>query len=387
MANPIIYFDNNATTKCAPEVIDAMLPFFAEQYANPASPHILGRQASRAVALARECIAESLACDASCVYFTSGATEANNLLILGLTNSVSSRRKIVASAIEHKSVLGPCEALTESGFEFATIPVRNNGIIDLDVARQIIDERTLLVSVQGANNEIGTIQPVRLVADIAHEKGAAVHCDAAQLLGKVPFSIDEMGADYFTFSAHKAYGPKGVGVLVVRRNIGSMSLAPVIFGGGQENGLRPGTLNVPAVVGMGAASRLWTAQMGEEAARILSLRILLEDSLVSIGYGVRVLASDSPRLPGTASVVFPGVPADVLISRTATVCMSVGSACTSGAVAPSHALLALGLSRDEAYSTVRLSLGRYNTADEVRMGAEAISETVRDVIGDSKVSV
>ena len=376
MSVSIVYLDNNATTRCAPEVIEAMLPFFSEQYGNASSPHLLGRQASRAVALSRGYVAESLGCDDSCVYFTSGATEANNLVILGLTHLSSPRRKIVASAIEHKSVLGPCKKLADEGYEFAEIPVTSDGAVDIEAARDVIDEKTLLVSVQGANNEIGTIQPIRQLAEIAHEKGALVHCDAAQLLGKVPMRIDDLGADYFTFSTHKAYGPKGIGFLVIKMDGGSVSPSPVILGGGQENGLRPGTLNVPAIVGTGAACQLCRSCVEEDTSRILSLRKLLEESIAAIGCGIRVIASGSQRLPGTASILFPGLPADVLISRAPTVCMSASSACTSGTIAPSHVLLALGLSRDEARSTVRISLGRYNTAEEIRIAVEAISRVM-----------
>jgi len=363
-----------------------MLPFFAEQYGNASSPHLLGRRAAHAVMLARENVAESIGCDASCVYFTSGATEANNLLILGLAHSMSPRRKIVASAIEHKSVLGPCEALSEIGFEFATLPVTEGGVVDLEAARSVIDEKTLLVSIQGANNEIGTVQPVKLVADIAHQKGAGVHCDAAQLLGKIPIHIDELGADYLTLSAHKAYGPKGVGALVMRRHSRDIHVSPVVLGGGQENGLRPGTLNVPGIVGMGVACHLCMSYVGEETSKVLSLRELLEQSLAAIRSGIKVIASDSLRLPGTTSILFSGLPADVLISRTPTVCMSVGSACTSGTVAPSHVLLALGLSRDDARSTVRFSIGRYNTVEEIHTAVGTISEAVCSIMENSETT-
>ncbi len=382
----IVYLDNNATTQCGPEVIEAMLPFFAGQHGNPSSPHLFGRQAAHAVALAREHIAESIGSDPSDIYFTSCATEANNLVLLGLTHEDTKRRKIITSAIEHKSVLGPCESLAERGFEVATIPVTEDGVIDLDAARSLIDERTLLVSVQGANNEIGTLQPVRTIADIAHEKGAALHCDAAQLLGKVPVSLDEIRADFLSFSSHKAYGPKGIGFLAVRNHVRSVTLSPILFGGGQENGLRPGTLNVPGIVGTGEACKLCKVLLKVEMDRIASLRQSLEEGIHRLMPESVVIASGSQRLPGTTSIMFPGVPGDLLIARTPTVCMSIGSACTSGTVAPSHVLLALGLSRDEARSIVRLSLGRYNTADEVRAAVSAISEAVDTIKESSTVT-
>jgi cysteine desulfurase len=380
-----VYLDNNATTQCAPEVIEAMLPFFAGNHGNAASPHLLGQQAARAVALARDRIGASVGCAPSEICFTSCATEANNLVILGVTQTQTKRNKIVASTIEHKSVLGPCEAMADKGFNFEQIPIRKDGLVDLDAARCVIDERTLLVSVQGANNEIGTIQPVRELADIAHEHGAAFHCDAAQLLGKRLVSLDEIGADFASFSSHKAYGPKGIGFLVMKNRVRNVSMAPILYGGGQENGFRPGTLNVPGIVGAGEACRLCDLWLKDDMRRIESLRLLLEQGLIELIPESRVIVRESPRLPGTVSVMFPGVPADLLIARTTTVCMSMGSACTSGTVTPSHVLLALGLSRDEVRSVVRFSLGRYNTVGDVQSALRSLSCGVREILaGDPK---
>jgi cysteine desulfurase len=374
----IAYLDNNASTQCAPEVIEAMLPFFEGCHGNPSSPHLLGRQAARAVTAAREHIAECIDCDPAAIFFTSGATEANNLVILGLTHEDKKRRRIVTSIVEHKSVLGPCESLAEKGYEIATIPVTRGGIIDVDAARSLIDDRTMLVSVQGANNEIGTLQPVKDLATIAHEKGAALHCDAAQLLGKVPVSLSDIGADFVSFSSHKAYGPKGIGFLAVKTHVRGVSLSPIYRGGGQENGFRPGTLNVPGIVGTGEACRLSRLLLVDDMHRIRGLRQLLEDAFHDLVPESVVLAASSQRLPGTTSIMFPGIPSDLLIARTPTVCMSTGSACTSGSVSPSHVLLALELSRDAARSVVRLSLGRYNSAGEVQAAVEAVSHAVRE---------
>jgi cysteine desulfurase len=204
--NNIIYLDNNATTPCDPKVIEAMLPYFDGLYGNSSSSHLLGRQASKAVATAREYISDCIDCSASSIYFTSCATEANNLVILGLSNAENKRRSIVVSEIEHKSVLGPCHSLAARGYKIKTLPVTNNGVVNLDAARSLINEDTLLVSVQAANNEIGTLQPVHAIADIAHEIGALFHCDAAQMLGKLSVSVDDMRADFLSFSTHKAYG-------------------------------------------------------------------------------------------------------------------------------------------------------------------------------------
>jgi len=377
-----VYLDNNSTTQCAPEVIEAMLPFFAGNHGNAASPHILGQQAAGAVALARDSIGELIGCAPSEICFTSCATEANNLVILGLTEVRTKRTKILASAIEHKSVLGPCEAMAQKGFEFAKLPIGKDGLVDLDWARRLIDDRTLLVSVQGANNEIGTIQPVRELADIAHEHGAAFHCDAAQLLGKQPVSLDAIGADFASFSSHKAYGPKGIGFLVTRNRVRNLSIAPIWYGGGQENGLRPGTLNVPGIVGAGEACRLCNLWLKDDMRRIVSLRLLLEQGFADLIPESRSIARDSPRLPGTVSVMFPGVTADLLIARTPSLCVSMGSACSSGTVAPSHVLLALGLSRDEARSVVRFSLGRYNTVGDVQTALRSLSSDLREIFSN-----
>jgi cysteine desulfurase len=378
---PVIYLDNNATTACASEVIEAMLPCFADNYGNASSPHFLGRQAARAVASAREQVAECVGCCASDVYFTSGATEANNMVLLGIAKSHSVRRRIVVSAIEHKSVLGPCAILAESGFDVVTVPVQTDGTISIAGLRDAIDAETLLVSIHGANNEVGTIQPVRAVADIAHERGACVHCDAAQLLGKVPVAIDELGADFTTFSAHKAYGPKGVGILISRNRIEGVHVAPLQYGGGQENGLRPGTVNVPGIVGTGAACRLCKEHVHGDMARTMSLRLQLEQGILTMLPLAQIVAQEASRLPGTVSVLFPGIPADILIARTPSICVSRGSACTSGAVAPSHVLLALGLAHDDARCVVRFSLGRYNTIGDVRAALRCISVALENAPG------
>jgi len=379
MTTSVIYLDNNATTQCAPEVVDAMLPFFTGNHGNPSSPHFLGREAARAVAVARERIAESVGCVASEVLFTSCATESNNMVILSAMQMSAGRHKIVTSAIEHKSVLGPCESLETKGFDVVRLPVEKDGRLDLDAVRCAVDSETVLVSVQGANNEIGVLEPVKAVADIAHAVGAAFHCDAAQLLGKIPVSIDDIGADFVSFSSHKAYGPKGIGFLIIRNHIRDIAVSPLMFGGGQENGFRPGTLNVPGIVGAGVACCLCSERIETEMRQIGRLRGQLEDGISDIAPDARIVEGESPRLPGTLSVLFPGVPAELLIARTPTVCMSMGSACTSGAVSPSHVLLALGMSRDDARCVIRFSLGRYNTDDDVQGALKAINAALSGI--------
>lgn len=382
MISEIIYLDNNATTRCAPEVIDAMLPFLGEEYGNASSPHLMGRRASVAVARARDHIAESLNCDAAEVCFTGGATEANNLVLLGLTRCEGKRRKVVTSVVEHKSVLEPLEWLSENGFTVVRLPVSRDGVVDLSAAQEAIDDETLLVSIQAANNEIGTLQPLREIAKIAHERGAAVHCDAAQLLGKLPVSLDDLGADFASFSTHKAYGPKGIGFLVARRSGAARALTPVFFGGGQERGLRPGTLNVPGIVGTGEACRLCCERVRSDADRISALRETLERSLLDRVAHVAFVGASSDRLPGTSNVLFSGIPGDLLISRVPSVCLSIGSACSSGTIAPSHVMLAMGFSRDEARSAVRVSIGRYNTAEDIVHAVDLIADAVCEIVSD-----
>ena len=370
-----IYLDNNSTTVCATEVIDAMLPFLARLHGNPSSPHIMGREAARAMAQARQQIGECVDADAADILFTSSATEANNIAILGMAQAACVRRKIVVSSVEHKSVLGPCRALERQGFQVLTLPVDCEGRVRVDAAREIIDQNTLLVAVQGANNEVGTIQPVATIAEIAHQHGALMHCDASQLLGKIPVSACLLGADTLAFSAHKAYGPKGVGCLVVTQSVLGL-LGPILYGGGQEHGLRPGTENVPGIVGMGEACRLCQASVIDDGQRIESLRNDMEHDICQSTSGVSVIGSRCLRVPGTSSIHVKGCPSDLIISRTPRVCMGTGAACNSGAYSPSHVLRAIGLSDDEARCTLRLSIGRYSTKTEVDEAVRELSHSV-----------
>jgi len=373
------YLDNNATTQVALEVVDAMLPYLASGFANAASPHVSGRAAAAAVAKAREQVAASVGCDNTEIVFTSGATEANNMVILGATRRHPARKKIVATAIEHKSVLEPCEWMSAQGYELVILPVSPDGVVDVEVAADLIDEQTLLVSIQGANNEIGTLQPVTAVAELARNRGALVHCDAAQMLGKVPVDADALLVDYVSVSAHKVYGPKGIGALFVRKGTARSSLTPIMFGGGQELGLRPGTLNVAAIVGFGVAVCVSTADLTSDGQRIAALRDTFEAAVTADLPGISVNGANSPRLPGTCSITIPDIPANVLIAHTPTLCISDGSACASGSFAPSHVIQALGHSSDYARNTVRISMGRYNTECEVKQAERTIVEAAMNI--------
>jgi len=366
----LIYLDNNASTPCAPEAVEAMLPYLLTNYANSASSHLMGRRAILAVQHAREQIACAVGATANEIVLTSGATESNNMTIFGLASDMNRRTRIVSSVIEHKSVLGPLNRLEAKGFDITLLPVSASGSIDVDEAASVIDENTLLVTIQAANNEIGSLQPVQEIGRIARKCGAFMHSDASQLLGKIPFTVDEMGVDLASFSAHKVYGPKGVGCLFIRDNV-KRYLKPILYGGGQESKLRPGTVNVPAAIGFGVACQLVTGSISDEADRVEKLRDFAEEILKELP-DLSINGLEGRRLPGTISVTLHSIPADMLIARLPAVCIGTGSACTSGAVSPSHVITALGHMIDEARSTVRISIGRYNNEEEVRFAAKAI---------------
>ncbi len=364
-----IYLDYNATTPCDPRVVEKMLPYFSEQYGNPANGlHIQGRKSARAVAEAREQISALLAAQPGEVFFTAGATESNNLAILGLARAArrTTRRRIVTTAVEHKAVLLPSKKLADDGFDIVVLPVNRNGKVDIEAARDVINTDTLLVSVQAANNELGTIQPVTEISLLAHEKGAYMHCDAAQAVGKIPVNVNDLGVDLLSVSAHKLYGPKGIGCLYVRGGTRTIALEPLAYGGGQENGLRSGTTNVPGAVGFGEACAIAQTELMDEMARLTALRDTLEMELLTVIDGLLINARQTDRLPNTSSLTFPGVDADALLLNMPELMSGTGSACTSGAVEPSHVLTAIGLSRAESSSTIRLSLGRFTYRHEIR---------------------
>jgi cysteine desulfurase len=365
-----IYLDYNATTPCDPRVVEKMQPFFSEWYGNPATGlHLQGRRAARAVDGAREQIAAFIGCRPGEIVFTGGATEGNNLAILGLgrANRDTGRTRIVTSAVEHKAVLAPCRKLQEEGYELTVLPVDEQGRVSVDEAQGAINDKTLLVSVQAANNEVGTLQPVARITEIAHAHGAMVHCDAAQAVGKIPVDLNaqDWQVDLLSVSAHKLYGPKGVGALYLRNGPHAHPLAPLQYGGGQEHGLRSGTSNVPGIVGFGEACRICQAELAKESLRIADLRDRLEGALLAGVASLRINARGADRLPNTSSLTFPGIDADALLLNLPEVMMGTGSACSSGALEPSHVLLAMGLNRADASSTVRASLGRFTTEADI----------------------
>jgi cysteine desulfurase len=367
----LIYFDCHSTTPCDPRVVQAMIPYFTDHCGNPSNVYnSFGKAAAIAVDGAREKVASLIGAHPKELIFTSGATESNNLSIFGVVRSeIASRPRIVTTAVEHKSVLAPFVELGRRGFETIILPVDCEGMVKLDVAEAAIDEKTALVSTQMANNEVGTIQPIHQLVRLAHAKGALVHCDAAQAVGKIKVDAEDLGIDLMSISAHKLYGPKGVGALYIRHGI---HIDPLFIGGGQERSVRPGTLNVPGIVGFGEACSICEDMLVEEGRRIGALRDRLEAALLSRLPGLRRNGALNRRLPGNSSLVFPRVDAEALIVNVPSVALSTGSACTAGAQEPSHVLLALGLSRDEAYSTIRIGLGRFNDVTEVDSACAAI---------------
>ncbi len=384
MKTSLIYLDHNATTPCAAEVVEAMLPFFSGNYANPASTHRAGRIASRAVEEARLKIAQAFGTTPEEIVFTSGATESNCMVISGLAGKNQSRRRIVVGAGEHKSVLDPCRHLQELGFEVVHIPLTRSGTVSISEAESLVNGDTLLVLVQGANNETGVLQPVEAITNLAHSHGALMHCDATQMPGKVPVSLSDLGVDYASMSAHKAYGPKGIGACYVRRGHARAMLAPLLRGGGQEGELRSGTHNVPAIVGFGEACRLAVELLEEDVARIGLLRDRFESRLLDLLPGTEVVGSSAVRIPGTSCVLFRDVPADILLVRASDLCISSGSACTSGTVSPSHVVIACGYSRDDARCMVRVSFGRCSKSDEAERAATRLSECVKSIRAELK---
>lgn len=363
-----IYLDNNATTRCDPTVVEAMLPYFTEWYGNASTGlHSQGRKAARALENAREQTAALICAQSDEIIFTSGATESNNLAILGLGRRASSgqRNRIITTAVEHKAVLEPCHALISLGYELIILPVDAEGRVDLAAAEMAINEQTLLVSMQAANNEIGTLQPVSQIASLAHAAGALMHCDAAQAVGKIPVDVVAWDVDLLSLSAHKFYGPKGIGALYIRHGPHTIPLEPLAYGGGQEHAIRSGTSNVSGIVGLGASAQCCSVVLPKESARIKSMRDALESQLQTALPGSWINGIKTNRLPNTTSLTIPGIEADAVLLSMPEIMMGVGSACSSGALDPSHVLQAIGLSRANAASTIRLSLGRFNSPEEI----------------------
>jgi len=375
--NRPVYLDNQATTRCDPRVVSVMLPWFSEHYGNPHSvEHVMGTAAETAVEEARAHVAALLGADVREVVFTSGATESNNIAIKGAARyalrSGSDRRRVVTVATEHKCVLESVGDLREEGFEPVFLPVRPDGLLDPEVLREALAVPTVLVSVMTVNNETGVVQDIPALAAIAKQAGALFHTDAAQGVGKVPIDVTGAKVDLLSLSGHKIYGPKGVGALYVRRRP-RVRLVPLFSGGGQERGLRSGTLPAPLAIGLGEACRLARAEMAEDATRIAALRARLLAALRAALPEVRVNANMEARIAGNLNLTFPVVTAAELMARVPDLCVSSGSACSSAELEPSYVLSALGLSPEEAARSLRIGIGRFTSAADVDFAAAALA--------------
>ena len=366
-----IYFDNNATTAVAPEVVEAMLPFLTKLYGNPSSIHRFGGQGMVHVDKAREQLAGLLGATPSEIIFTSCGTESDNAALRSAVFTQPKRKKIVISQIEHPAILNTAKDLERSGVAVAVIPVDEHGRLDMDFAKEEIDENTALVSVMWANNEIGNIFPVRELAEMAHAKGALFHTDAVQAVGKVPINLAADGIDFLSLSGHKLHAPKGVGALYVRRGI---RFHPFVIGGHQENGRRAGTENVASLVGLGAAAELAKANMEKENTFVRSLRDTLEQGVVATIKDVRVNGDVANRLPNTTNISFEYIEGEsiLMLLDQFGICASSGSACTTGSLEPSHVLRAMNLPYTAAHGAIRFSFSRYNTMEEVRFTLEKL---------------
>ena len=374
-----VYLDNNSTTRVDPRVLEAMLPWFSEHYGNAASRHhSFGWRAEEAASAARAEVAALIGADPREIVFTSGATESNNLALKGA--SAMYRRTgahLVAVTTEHKSVLDVCKRLERDGFHVTLLPVDSTGLVSLNQLSDAITDKTTLVSVMAANNEIGTLQPIAEIGKLCKSKGVLFHTDAVQAAGKIPLEVEALGVDLMSLSAHKMYGPKGVGALYVRRRDPHVRLEPLIDGGGHERGMRSGTLDVPGVVGFGKACALARELMPEEVQRTRQLRERLQQGLMERLEGVSLNGHPTQRLPGNLNVSFAGVQGEALLVSMRQVAVSSGSACTSASPEPSYVLKALGVDDDLAHASIRFGIGRFNTAEEIDFALEEVFRNVQ----------
>jgi|ERR1700741_1048082 len=373
----LIYLDNNATTTLDPRVLETMLPFLTEEYGNAASNHEFGVNTNQHVKQARASIADLIGCDDSEIIFTSGATEAINLAIKGIAEHNRTKGKhIVTVQTEHSAVLDTCNYLESKGYEITYLPVQKDGVLDLELVKQSIKDETILVSVMLVNNETGVIQPIKEIAELAHAKGAVFMTDATQAVGKLPIDVNDLGIDLMSLSGHKFHGPKGAGALYVRNKLPNrVKLNALIHGGGHENGMRSGTLNVPGIVGLGKAAELAKKEIQKDAESIKKLRDYLENELLKIE-NTFLNGNTTKRLYNVSNICFKGADADAIIIDLKNIMVSNGSACSSAKVEPSHVLTAMGISETDCYSSLRLSLGKFNTKEEMDVVIKSIKEIV-----------
>lgn len=370
------YFDHNATTPVAPEVLRAMLPCFAEAYGNASSIHFFGQQAKLLAEQARRQVAGLLNCRPTELVFTSGGTEANNLAILGtLRASTRERRHVITTTLEHPSVLDTCRHVEKEGVDVTRVRVGSDGVVSPDDIRAALRPETVLISVMYANNEIGTVQPIREIATIAREAGVTMHCDGVQATGKIPVDVRDLGVDLYSLSAHKIYGPKGSGALYVRKGT---RCRQILYGGHHERDRRPGTENVAGLVGLGEAAEMAGQSLPAECARLSALRDRLERALVESLPDTGVNGGRAPRVPNTTNIYFDFIEGEAMVISLDLRGMAVssGAACSSGSIEPSHVLKAIGLSDVRARSSIRFSLGKQNTEEQVDALIQAVQESV-----------
>jgi cysteine desulfurase len=377
-----VYLDNSATTAMAPEVIEAMLPYFSEEIGNAQSVHSFGQRAKAAVEKARREVAALINAAPAEIVFLSGGTEADNLAVRGIAEAHGDHgRHIITTRIEHPAVLATCEALEGIGYRVTYLPVSRSGIVSIDDLRQALSDDTILISVMLANNETGTVQPIEDIAGVVAEARARgldhlhLHTDAVQAIGKIPVDVKRLGVDLLSLSGHKIHGPKGIGALYVRKGT---RLAKLLYGGHHERDRRPGTENVPGIVGLGRAAEMARTQLDERGSRMRELRDHLEQELISRFPGVRVNGDKEQRVPNVSNMSFDGVDGESLLIALDLkgIAVSTGSACASGSLEPSHVLQALGLTRDEVRGSLRFSLGAYTTREEIDYAVSVLADTV-----------
>jgi cysteine desulfurase len=374
-----IYMDNHATTPLDPRVLDAMMPYLTDRFGNAASRnHKFGWEAEEAVEEGRKQIAALIGADPREIVITSGATESDNLALKGVAWMYREKGDhIITCVTEHKAILDTCKHLEKDGFRVTFLPVGTNGLVDLDDLRKAITDKTILISIMAANNEVGVIQDVKEIGKIAREHGVLFHTDAVQAAGKVPFNVNDMNVDIASLSAHKIYGPKGVGALYVRRRNPRVLVTPIIDGGGHERGMRSGTLNVPGIVGFGKAAQLAREELATESAEMFRLREKLRTTLERELDEIYINGDLQKRLPGNLNMSFAYVEGESLLMGINDVAVSSGSACTSASLEPSYVLKALGVGEDLAHTSIRFGIGRFNTEEEVDYVANRVIEVVR----------
>ena len=373
-----IYLDNHSTTPCDPRVVKVMLPYFTEKFGNAASRnHSFGWDAEEGVDHARKQIARLIGADAKEIIFTSGATESDNLALQGIVAMYKEKGDhIITSATEHRAVIDTAKYLEKKGVKVTFLDVDKQGRVSPDDVRNAITDKTILISVMMANNEIGTINPIAEIGKVAKEKGIIFHCDATQGVGKIPVNVQEMGIDLMSFSAHKIYGPKGIGALYVRRKAPRVRLEPMMYGGGHERGMRSGTLPVPLVVGFGKAAELCEQEMATESVRMAKMRDRLQEGIMGAMDEVYLNGHPTERLPGNLNISFAYVEGEALLMGVKEIALSSGSACTSATLEPSYVLRALGVGSDLAHSSIRFGLGRFNTDEEIEYTIDRMLKAV-----------